>query len=67
MICQPVLTPAISLLLAAILGLATTAAAAPGATIAAYEVSEMCWQAPRNRQRADEVRIEVAEMLERLR
>jgi hypothetical protein len=40
---------------------------APGATIAAYEVSEMRWPAPRDRNLADVVRIEVAEMLEKLR
>lgn len=48
-------------------GAADRVLTAPGAEIAEYAVAEMRWNAPRDRRQADIVRIEVAEMLEKLK
>ncbi|HJN14026.1 MAG TPA: hypothetical protein QGH10_00970 [Armatimonadota bacterium] len=40
---------------------------APGATISEYNTSEMRWQVPRDRSQADLVRIEIGELLEKLK
>jgi hypothetical protein len=48
-------------------GAADRVLSAPGARITDYNVTEMAWQAPRDRGSADTVRLEIGEMLERLR
>ncbi|MCK5805403.1 MAG: hypothetical protein KAI66_21410, partial [Lentisphaeria bacterium] len=48
-------------------GAADRVLTAPGATISEYHVSAMRWQIPRDRSQADAVRIEIGELLEKLR
>jgi len=48
-------------------GAANRVLTAPGATISEYHSSAMRWQIPRDRGRADAVRLEIGEMLEKLK
>ena len=58
------LLPRARLLLA---GAADRVLTVPGATISDYGPSTMRWQVPRERGRADAVRIEIGELLEKLK